>query len=306
MIIFTETRQIMRDFIIEKYKNISRLTYYNFDVYYYSAIKKVMGNYLSVKDLNFLIFINSYHPSVTPTTLSKAFYVSMNNVSNRLKLLEDNSYIKRDKAVEDTRQTVISITDQGKQLIAFYSQFMEGYIKYLRKNISALEYLQILSAVKKLKRLMQNNNYNKMNQIPATTKLLDSIFLIEISNYFALFEQRYIEELSLDLKQNDLFILTELYIHVSEGKLNLQQLADSLYIPYQTLVSKVNKYIKLDYLVKDKTIMFNDAIQTVIEKYMMMRTIIYFDTMNSLNEKETNVVLKMFDQLKEFSLKSLA
>lgn len=107
----------------------------------------------------------------------------------------------------------------------------------------------------------------------------------------------------MPLKQNELFFLSELHLHMKTKKYTYKGLANHLMIPYQTIISKINKYKRNGViLTRDNIDFLNPEVLGLINEYIYLRTIIYYETLSHFQPKQQQFIIKLFSILKDHSL----
>ena len=154
----------MFDYYLKIYREISTLTYYNFDIYHLAALRQLVSADFSGRDLQMLSIIENMKGKATPSFLSNLFHMKQSAVSNRLTLFEKRNLIKRVKSDIDTRSIFLFIATDGLPLVNVYNSFINQYLNILKRNFSIFDIKTITSAVKKFKRLI-NPEITDINKI---------------------------------------------------------------------------------------------------------------------------------------------
>lgn len=286
----------MNKFILDSYVEISNLTYYIFEIHHMFAVKSLTNGQLFSKDFMILVTLNQ-NPSSSPTDVAKAVQYESSALSNRLRFLEDSGYIIRKHSDDEKRGVSIFITQKGKTVAEKYDEYHNKFLMSLKKSLSIKELILLRSISLKLKSLLIAN---ELSYSYKQNESINSQLLSQFQNYLFSFENDFIEESAIDLKQNDLFILTEFYVYFQKGRRNLTDFSIYLHIPYQTLVSKIKKFIEQKYIIKtNRTLKLTNEIQHTVEKFMLLRTTLYYKTMHTFNTNEQKIIKKLFLMLKE-------
>ncbi|GGK04454.1 hypothetical protein GCM10007063_28450 [Lentibacillus kapialis] len=95
------------------------------------------------------------HPFSSPTELAEKMGITKSAVSQQLAKFEKDGYIIRKQQIEDKRTFSIELGEKGllykNEMEAFYQQISEKY----HVNLSSKELINILSAVQKLRELLE-------------------------------------------------------------------------------------------------------------------------------------------------------
>jgi DNA-binding MarR family transcriptional regulator len=235
---------------------------------------------------------------MSPSLLAKHFSLANNVVSNRLLYFEGLDYITRTRFEGDHRSIILSITDKGKEIVSSYTNYVNTFLKHLKKSLSPFEYLTMVSVLKKLSAVIKSNSSDEDDE------KISSDFFMSLHNYFISFDLKLIEELNLSIKINDLVILTEYYLQTLTNSYNITSLSNKILIPYQTLISRMNKFHELKLLEHDDSshLVLTSETLKIVESFMTNRVIVYLQTMSSFNDKETALIIKNFKTLKTYSI----
>jgi DNA-binding MarR family transcriptional regulator len=284
--------------LIDTYIKISEESYYTFEFYHMNQASKHIDPSVSIRDVQMLFTIQFAKVSITPSMLAKHFSLANNVVSNRLLYFEGLDYITRTRFEGDQRSIVLSITDKGKDVVASYTNYINSFLKHLKKSLSPFEYLTMVSVLKKLGDVIKSHSKDSDNDH------ISSDFFMSLHNYFISFDLKLIEELNYSLKINDLVILTEYYLQTLNNTYNIVTLSSKTFIPYQTLISKINKFHEMQLLDHDNSshLVLTSYALKIVESFMTNRVIVFLQTMSSFNDKESALIIKSFKTLKTFSI----
>jgi hypothetical protein len=156
----------------------------------------------------------------------------------------------------------------------------------------------MVSVLKKLSAVIKSHSSDEDDE------KISSDFFMSLHNYFSSFDLKLIEELNLSIKINDLVILTEYYLQTLTNSFNITTLCNKILIPYQTLISRMNKFHELKLLEHDDSshLVLTSETLKIVESFMTNRVIVYLQTMSSFNDKETALIIKNFKTLKTYSI----
>lgn len=287
----------MTELIMNTYREISEKTYYNFEIHYLDMVASLGDAFLNLRDILTLVLIDNSKEIITPTFLSQYFHVNMNTISNQLKALENEGYIIREKSIHDMRQANIQLQDKSRLIVNQYRDLVNELILKIRKSFHFVELSKLPGIMKKMAHMTQANQNDHDG-------LFSAHFLFHLTNYFSKYDHELIEKDQIDMKLKDLFLLTELWVDQQLGLNNLKLFSDRHYIPYQTMVSKIKKYVEVGLLAhKDKkTYEFSPSLEHLILKFVSQRTILHYQTMSLFTTKEEEMIYQMFDVIKQTHL----
>lgn len=291
----------MNTFLLAQYQKVSEATYHPFEIYHVYGANHLLNLGLPIRDLQILNTIATATTPITPSELSAYFDIANNALSNRLSFFESQKFITRHRANDDNRQILLAITSAGKEVADVYAKYIDSFIKRIRQKLSIMEVGTFFTTFKKLQLLLSNTDVDTEGAAP--TKITSDL-VMKINKYFSKFDQQLLDSHHLKLKISDAFILTEFYMGQQRGMNNLKKLSEFLMIPYQTLISKLAKIWDDGYLTKDEKSHYHLTPATIafVESFAYQRVSVYYMTMSIFTDKERDLVLKIFAELKDFSL----
>lgn len=288
----------------ELYKRINGETYSIFEIYHKQAITSIFCKDLIMLELSILRLIDN-DANIEVLEISKKLNTTLSNLSNKFLSLENKGYLLRKKNILDQRRTDFLLTDEGKKMVQKYKDYMRNFTTHLKENFGKLELLNFLNFITKI----YNEEFNSDKKI-SSLKLLNnpSILLEVIDNIQDFFiNNDLINPIFNDIEINysQLHLLSELYLNQVTDKLSHPQLADNLMMSYQTLVSKVKKFISLGLVSKDPNdihmLIFKNELIHILDNFISTRVINYYQLMQHATDKEKKIVTKVFNELKNFS-----
>jgi DNA-binding MarR family transcriptional regulator len=292
-------------YLLNQYKVICKNSYHNFEIYHLNTLNHLVDGDITARDLQMLALISHRSEFTTPTILKEAHHMKFSALTNRLATLETKNLIRREKLHESSKTVVIKLTDAGKKIVEVYDHYTKKYIQYVKNALSLKEMYTLFTTFKKLKTLVYQNNDHDLENI-TFKKILTPLFLFDIYNYFVSFELEWLDYHENFIKHSDLFILSEIYIHLKDKNLNYKDLSNYLKIPYQSLMSKIRKFrttkIMIQSELKDS---FEDKMAVFLESYISLRTIVYYETLSHFSNKEQLIITKIFFLLKQHALNYL-
>lgn len=277
-----------------KYIQIKEQTYDVFEIYHNEALANLFKENISAKDLS-LLKLSHALKEATPTKIINATKISPTNLSNRLAHLETQGLLERSKNVSDQRQRNIKLTKKALLIIKDYQIYFDGLVTYLKRGLNIQEkiafnrYLQTWS-----------KNISELNQ---AGNAINSNVIDKMLNFFLSNETTFFEDETITFNYHELSFLCELYLNEKITHLSLPTLAAKLFLPYQTVVSKVNRLIQEGVISKDKKkLTFSDKSVHAIDQFIMLRVFTYYQVLLGATKKEVDVVTKVFALFKEYAL----
>lgn len=287
--------------IYRKYIWIKDRTYHIFELYHFQALSSIFKYDISSKDLNLIKSIYRY-PTITASEIISSTGISASNLSNRLTFLESKNLIIRKKDALDSRKYNLILTDAAHELIKINQSYTQHFIQYTKSSLSLSEKITFTRFLNQWQKKQKNSHHNKASySLEGVENILDML-----QNHFIHSESHFIEALTVECTYEDIFFLSELYLNQMLTKYSLPNLAKYLLMPYQTVISKIKKYTAMHLLTKEhKTFIFHSDLIHLIDNFISLRIINYYETLYQSSAKEVSVILKTFDLLKNYALETI-
>lgn len=287
------------------YKDIKDKTYSIFEIYHKTSLAKIYVDELNMKSVKLLRLIH-IDPNIEIQELSNKLDLSLSNLSNHFNNLEKRGFLIRMKNVLDNRKTDFSLTVEGLKVIQKYDAYMSALSKYLKSQLSKIEGLTFIGFLAKINdHFFKSDSKTKVLKVIGDYGLLNSI-LDKVQDFFINSDIKSITFNNHEMTYDQLYLLSELYMNKQIYKKSNPQLADYLMISYQTLVTKTKKFISLDFIQKDENdkhyFNFPDEIIHILDNFIHTRIINYYEIMQHASEKEKEVIFKVFNLMKDYSI----
>jgi DNA-binding MarR family transcriptional regulator len=294
----------MNDFTIQRYYDLTRNTFEIFSVYHLKALDSLLEESINSKDINILNFIHKTKEPISSDYIVEIFYIAKNALSNRLSLFEEKGLIKRFPSLEDKRKTIIQIEPRGIDLLQVYFDYSAVLIKKIRQEMGPLKLLSLKTVIDKLNTHMNDVlSANLFTSISFDFKELNESFLFKVNYFFSQFDYALIQSSKITIKIDELLVIADLYLQGLRGSFNLIELSDKHLIPYQTLISKINRLKKQKLIEKrEHSYVFSPEFSHLIESFIYQRIITFMSTFEILSEKEQKITLEIFNILKVHAL----
>jgi DNA-binding MarR family transcriptional regulator len=135
--------------LFESYERINTTFYYNFEYYYFVAVRQLLPNGLDLRDVLILSTIEQMEKTKTNTSTQIASNVSMSAsaFSNYLRTLEKEELVERERGNSNRKLMYISLTPRGRELNKVVKQFSQGLVKRLVSTFglaTSLKYLNMI------------------------------------------------------------------------------------------------------------------------------------------------------------------
>lgn len=294
----------MNDLVTKKYADLTSKTFEIFSIYHLKALDSLLDENINSKDLNILNFIYKTKEPITSDFIVGIFYIAKNALSNRLSLFEEKGLIKRFPSLEDKRKTIIQIEPRGIDLLKVYFDYSAGLIRKIRQEMGPLKLLSFRSGIDKMNTLMNSLlSTNLFNSISLEFIEFNEDFLFKVNYFFSLFDYELIHNSNIPIKIDELLVIADLYLQGLKNHVNLIELSDKHLIPYQTLISKINRLNEQELIKKrNQVYVFNPDLSHLIETFIYQRIFTFMSMFEILTEKEQNITLEIFKVLKAHAL----
>jgi len=137
--------------LLETYTGIKHKYYYNFEYFYYLAIKRLLPDGLDLRDVAVLTTIEAMEKSKknTSTNIAQSIHMSPSAFSNYLRTLEKYQLVDRARGLENRKLMFIMLTPQGVALIKVVKKFIQGFVRELISEFGLKDSLVFLNTVLK-------------------------------------------------------------------------------------------------------------------------------------------------------------
>ncbi|MDY0276850.1 MAG: MarR family winged helix-turn-helix transcriptional regulator [Acholeplasma sp.] len=285
------------------YYELKQKTYSIFENEHKAALAHFFKNEINLINLTILQNIKK-NPDILITDLIYITNISYSNLSNRFTWLENNNLLSRAKNPDDYRKTTFELTTEGLVLIDKYTSFLLNATSYIRKKLSLSEQNTFLNFLIKLNNqtLHISSKLSKLTLIKKPNLVMDILNALQIS--LIQNELSDIDSFNTQISYDQIYMLSELFLNQLFDKKSLPALSQSMYISYQTMVSRIKKYEQLEYIKKgskNEPYIFDDKIKHLIDNFINSRIISYLKLMKNTTEQEEKIVIRFFKYLKDYS-----
>lgn len=186
---------------------------------------------------------------------------------------------------------------------------MKELSKNLKNNLSKMEGLTLIGFLVKLNNVFFKSEIKtKMMKLITDYELLNTI-LDKVQDFFINNDTTSFNILNNEITYDQIFLLSELYMNKYVYKKSNPQLAEYLMISYQTLVTKLKKFISIGLIKKDENdkhiYHFPGEVVHIIDNFIHTRIINYYEIMQFANDKEKEIIFKVFKSMENYSLSKL-
>lgn len=117
-------------------------------------------NQISPEQVELLDFLMKYG-AMTSTEIQNRMLVGKSALSNRLKKMENNGYVKFVPSSEDQRVKYVEITDEGKKSHERHTRLVNEYVSELLQDINEEEVEQFIQTFHKIRSILQKGGQQK-------------------------------------------------------------------------------------------------------------------------------------------------
>ena len=290
-------------FLLERYQRAVELTYHTFEIYHLSALNRLFDEEFNARDIQMLSLIKHAQTPMSPSHLRAVFHMKFSALSTRLTWYEQRALIVREKPHASARSVHLYLTPKGHTLVQVYEDYMARFLKRVRKSLSIKETLSLRGTLETLKTMIYPSSKDQTNVREVS---LSTAFFFDVFNYFTVLETRWFENKNIPFKQRELLILSELYQRCVLKNDTFISLASFFRIPYQTLMTTVRKYKQSGVLSEtDQGLTLREDVEHIVEAYITLRTVIFYDTLERFQPNEQKVIFRLFALLKAHALEHL-
>lgn len=295
--------------LLTQYRALNQSYYYNYEYYYYEAIKSRLPGSLGLKELVVLTTIEKMQKNKTNTSAQIAFAVQMtpSSFSNYLRTLEKNQLITRQRGTDNLKLMYINTTPEGKRLITGMRQFMQGLVRELIKDFGIKDTLVYSNAVLKVTFAQRTTTAPKITSY-TPGKVLNTIAegLRNINLLLFSDEEKAYSVLNPSLSIREMRFLhsiIELGDHVTPT-----MISQYLGIPMSTLTTMIRKLEREGLILRTTdpsdlrkyTLTLKPQALPLIEYFMSWRLRVFTELTSILNDKEKALLQRSFELLKEY------
>jgi DNA-binding MarR family transcriptional regulator len=298
--------------LIEKYLKIKEQTYGVIEGPFIERLKTLIPNDLTLKDVTVLYLIEekTQLENNTSSNIAIAANMAFNTFSNRLKKLEKDGLIQREKKPLNKREHFITLTLEGKKIYDYYLKELNALVLYLQNEITGFKKITLYKAI-----LKTSTYLNEKNHYPLFSKLFNiketlNHALTDIYNGIYLTEQVFLDEKLPEISLKEMRILIEIYL-LSESSMAMpKSIHESLNIPYSSITHTLNKCESLKIIKRiqnplDKRsfiLNLTKKHKKYIESFMNLRINMYQSIKKHLSSSEWDITLKAFELIGHYSV----
>lgn len=302
--------------MVQSYEKINQAYYYNFEYYYYLAIKQLLPEGLALRDVVVLTTIESMQKNKTNTSTQIALAVKMtpSAFSNYLKTLEKHLLIDRERGTQNRKLMYVTLTAEGKHLIKLVKKFNQGYVREMIGSFGLKQSLMYINVVLKATHLDATKEAPKVSVfspqkgLQTITEGLRTINLIMYSN-----EERAYSLLTPPLSIRELRLLYGVLFLSERGAVTPSILGNYLGVAMSTMTSML-KSLETKGLI-DRTTTKEDLRKFVIqltpdaypliEYFIKLRLRTVLESVSALDAAEEELLERSFRLLKDYSKRSI-
>lgn len=303
--------------LFEAYERLNTTYYYNFEYYYYQAVRQLLPGSLDLRDVLILSTIEQMEKtsSNTSTQIAQQVTMSASAFSNYLRTLEKETLVQRARGVSNRKLMYVTLTLRGRELNKIIKRFIQGLIKELGKEFGVVDSLKYLNVV-----LTTSHNdpftpapklslFSQQNALKIITEALRNINFIIYTQH-----EQVLSTLTPSMTSREMRLLHGV-LHLSkEGEVTPSNLGQYLGYPMSTMTSMLKgiedkHYIHRSTVTSDLRkllITLTPEATTPLETFMFLRLKTIDDILPKLTASEQRLLERSFQILKNYSLQSMA
>jgi DNA-binding MarR family transcriptional regulator len=298
--------------LVQSYEKINQTYYYNFEYYYYLAVKELLPEGLVLRDVVILTTMESMQKNKTNTSTQIALAVQMtpSAFSNYLKTLEKHELVERERGKENRKLMFIRLTPKGTQLIKLVKKFMQGFVRELLAQFGIKNSLMYLNVVLKAthrdptKEPPRVSVFSPQKALQTISEGLRTINLIVFAS-----EERAFSLLTPSLSIRELRLLYGVYSLSQQGEVTPSLLGNHLGFAMSTITSML-KTLEAKELIHRSTvkadlrkflISLDPKALPLLEFFMNFRLRTMLESVSQLNEMEEQLLERSFALIRDYS-----
>lgn len=305
-----------KESLFESYEQLNRLYYYNFEYYYFQAVRQLLPGALDLRDVLILTTIEQMQKSKTNTSTQIAASVSMSAsaFSNYLRTLEKELLVERQRGIQNRKLMFISLTPRGSELNKIVRLFAQGLVKRLVGHFGLMDTVKYLNAVITISHEELTTPAPKLSVFSpqkALSIISDALRNINFNIYTK--EQQQLDSLTPSMTTRELRLLHGI-VHLSAaGEVTPSSLGQYLGYAMSTMTSmlkglEAKKYIKRTTVKSDLRkllVTIEPSATKPLEFFMRLRLNVLGEILPKLKPDEQALLEKSFQILREYSIESI-
>jgi DNA-binding MarR family transcriptional regulator len=302
--------------LLETYSGIKQKYYYNFEYYYYLAIKQLLPEGLDLRDIVVLTTIESMQKSKknTSTNIAQAIHMSPSAFSNYLRTLEKYQLVDRYRGLENRKLMFIILTPQGVGLIKIVKKFIQGFVRELISEFGLKNSVVFLNSI------LKSTQHDSSKPVPKLSvftpqKALQTISdgLRRVNLIFFVEEEQVYSQLTPPLSIRDQRLLFEVYSMSQDTEVTPSLLGNNLGFAMSTITSMLKSLEQKGFIHRQSSksdlrkfvLTLDPSALSSIELFMQTRIRFVGEATNKLNNHEQELLERSFQLLREYSEKTI-
>ncbi len=302
--------------LLESYVGIKQKYYYNFEYFYYLAIKQLLPEGLDLRDVVVLTTIESMQKSKknTSTNIAQTIRMSPSAFSNYLRTLEKYELVDRARGLENRKLMFIKLTPQGVALIKVVKKFIQGFVRQLISQFGLKNSLVCLNVI--LKSTQQNSTKPAPNlSVFSPQKALQTISdgLRRVNLVYFVEEVQVYSKLTPPLSIREQRLLYEVYSLSQGTEVTPSILGNNLGFAMSTITSMLKSLEQKNFIHRTSSkadlrkfvLTLDPSALPSIELFMQTRIRLVEEVTSKLTSNEQKLLEQSFQILGEYSEKTI-
>lgn len=302
--------------LLESYEQLNQKYYYNFEYYYYLAIKQLLPEGLDLRDVVVLSTIETMQKNKknTSTNIAQSIHMSPSAFSNYLKTLEKYQLVDRERGLQNRKLMFITLTLQGSALIKVVKKYLKGFVRELISEFGLKQSLTFLNAI------VKSTHQDDSKPVPTLSvfspqKAIQTISegLRKVNLLFFVEEEKVYSQLTPPLSIREQRLLYEVYSMSQTTEVTPSILGNYLGFAMSTITSMLKS-------LEQKALINRQSSKTDLRKYVLSldpralpsielfmntRLRIVSERIQHLSKNEEELLERSFQILKEYSKKTI-
>ena len=297
--------------LLEAYEEIKQKYYYNFEYFYYLAIKQLLPDGLDLRDVVVLTTIESMQKSKknTSTNIAQAIHMSPSAFSNYLRTLEKYQLVDRFRGLENRKLMFIILTPQGVGLIKVVKKFIQGFVRELISQFGLKNSLVFLNSILKSTQQDATKPAPRLS-VFSPQKALQTISdgLRKVNLVFFVEEEQVYSKLTPPLSIRDQRLLFEGYSLSQDTEVTPSVLGNNLGFAMSTITSMLKSLEQKGFIHRTSSkidlrkfvLTLDPSALPSIELFMQTRIRLVEEATSKLNNNEQELLERSFQILRQY------
>lgn len=302
--------------LFETYEQVNESYYYNYEYYYFQAVRQLLPGNLDLRDVLVLGTIERLEKTKanTSTQIARNVTMSASAFSNYLRTLESELLVKRARGINNRKLMYVALTPRGKELNKTLKRFVQGYVKELVVRLGVIDSMKFMNVILAVSHDDESTPAPKMlrfNPQSAFRVITDALRNIKFIIYTQ--QEQSLATLNPPMTSREMRLLHGVMHLAKKGDVTPSDLGIYLGYPMSTMTSMLKGIETKQYIhrssdesdLRKLLVTLDPLAEAPLEHFMSMRLKTIDGLLLRLKPNEQVLLERSFLILKEYSLKSI-